>query len=374
MATADAVESTRQAGTTLTKLLGTPTLAAVPGLLDRISAPIPPNAIYLRISQPFLNRYIEHRVFKRAAVSDCILGTPVQGTSQTTGRTDLVLTPDPARARIDLRLAGTADIRTVGTHDPVWIYTHNLTGFRSAKHVVVDNKGINQSPARTNARTRSTTTGISTRLGPILSRIVLRRAWQQVNESRAEAECVGAQHTAQRVNRELDQAVNDEVVRVRAAMSTLHELLADHKIKQPRTLSSTTSDYLQIVLLRDDVDERDIANFIEPPAADPNRPDIEIAIHSAVVFAALKDSEVRASFQPILSSPWYQALLKFSVAALGVVGKGIRCQTYKMQWSDRRPVAEARMECRAPRAKELCGKGGAIVSCHALSTRCRLTF
>ena len=317
----------------LTKLLGVHVLAAVPSLLNRLSGTIPPNAIYVRISQPYLNRYVKHRVFKRAAVSDCILDTPVQGTSQTTGRTDLTLIPDPKRARMELRLSGVADISTVGTHDPVWIYTHSLTGFRSAKHILVDDRGIAPSPARTNARTRSTTTGISTSLGPILGRIALRVAWRRVNESRGMADCISADHTARRINRELDRATSDAVAHIRTAMTLVQHSLENHQIKQPRLLTSTTSDYLQIILLSDDANERDIASFVDAPAADPARPDIELVIHSAVVFAALKDSDVRASFQPVLSSPWYQSLLKFSTAALGPTDQDPHAG-YSMQWSE----------------------------------------
>jgi hypothetical protein len=328
----DSVKS-QSAEPNLTKLLGMPALAAVPSMLNRMSGTIPPNAIYVRISQPYLNRYVKHRVFKRAAVNDCILGTPVQGTSQTTGHTDLTLIPDPQRARMEVRLSGVADISTVGTHDPVWIYTHSLTGFRSAKHILVDNRGIAPSPARTNARTRSTTTGISTSLGPILGRIALRVAWQRVNESRAAADCISADHTARRVNRELDLATSDAVAQIRAAMTLVKSSLEDHRIKQPRLLASTTSDYLQIILLSDDADERNVASFVEAPAADPDRPDVELMIHSAVVFAALKDSDVRATFQPVMTSAWYQSLLKFSAAALGPTDQDPHAG-YSMKWSE----------------------------------------
>ncbi len=333
LAAAGAVQWTQMAVARTTGLVGLPALAAVPGLLDRASAPIPPNAIYVRISQPFLNRYIKHRVFKNAAVSDCILGTPVQGTSQTSGRTDLALVPDAKRGRIDLRLTGTADATTVGTHDPVSIFTHSTTDFHSAKQVLVDDRGITQSPAQTQAHTRSTTTAITTCLGPVLQRFVLPTAWRRVNESRAEADRISASHTARRVDRELDQAVDDATGRIRAAMVQLHNAMENQKIKQPRMLSSTTSEYLQVILLRDDADGQDVASFVAAPAADRSRPDIELTVHSAVVFAAMKDGELQASLKPVLNSPWYQSLLKFSAVALLSPGNGAP-PGYEMHWSE----------------------------------------
>ncbi len=229
---------------------------------------IPPNAIYVRLSKPLLNRYVGHRVFKRAAVSDCILGTPVQGTSDTTGRTELRLIPDERRARFVVQLTGTAESTTVGQHDPVSIFTRCWTDFRSTKQVAIENGRIVPSPAQTRARSRSTTTNITTDLGPILSRIVLRSAWQQVNESRAEADQIAANHTAQRIDRELDRAVDESASRLRTGLAQLEQGLQRHRLKRPKMFATTTDDYLQIVLLRDDADRADIARFITPPTAD----------------------------------------------------------------------------------------------------------
>ncbi len=310
---------------------------------------MPPNVIYVRLSQPFLNRYVSRRIFKQGPVSDNILGTPISGTSNTTGTTRLVLVPDTQRARVDLHLTGTADAQTIGSHDPVWIYTSSRTEFSSRKQVSIEEGQIRQSPAQTQARCRSTTTNITTDLGPLLSRIVLRAAWQQVNDARAEADSIAASHTARRVDRELDQAVSDAAGRIHAAVAYLDQALEHRQVKRPRVLASTTSDYLQLILLRDDADASDLAQFVPPPTEAGPHPDIEVAVHSTVVYAAIKDGELRASLEPVLNSPWYRSLLKLSSTAL--LPPGSAPANYELKWSDGGRWLTVDWNCR-PRAQK----------------------
>jgi hypothetical protein len=98
-------------------------------------------------------------------------------------------------------------------------------------------------------------------------------------------------------------------------------------------VASSTTDYLQILLLRGDVAATDVAQFVPAPATTGTDPDIEVHIHSSVVFSALGSDDQGSSMAAVLDSPWYGELLKLSKTALSAAGNEAP-PSYKVAWSD----------------------------------------
>ncbi len=294
-------------------MLKQPVTESVPAVLDKFSQPLPPNVIYFRVSQPFLNRYIKHNVFRTSPVKDNVLDTTVIGTSETTGTSKLTLVRNDDKAQIEVRLSGISRATTTGYHSPVWIYGRCSTKFESGKDISVDVGGLHPLPAWTKAHSRSTTTGITPERGQRLENIVERVAWRRVDETRTQAEAITAQRVEARINRELDQAVDEQIAQLKRVMNLLANLPNKSNFDVRSARLSSTGDYLQVAMVDRNSDERQMAT---PPPATSQPPDIELCVHSAVVLHAITDPDVQRNLQPVLDSAWYKWLLQFSAVAL----------------------------------------------------------
>jgi hypothetical protein len=167
----------------------------------------------------------------------------------------------------------------------------------------------------------------------LLNRIVTRVASRRVEHSRPQADAITADHTAKRINKELDESTKHATDRVHNALSSAQSLLGGRKLEQTNVLASTTHQFIQIIVMRDDVDPKDTSGFVRAPKGEGTQPDIEVNVHSALVFAAIADSEARESLKPILESNWYRFLIKVSMVAL-LSSPQDPAPTYRTEWTD----------------------------------------
>lgn len=136
-------------------------------------------------------------------VNDVILGTRICGTAHTVGYLSGEMGNTPHHGAIDILLLGTAYSNTVGRNGPAIIHSTGVTGLAGRKRLVIDANGVRALPAASNAQTSTTINGIDV-TSRFAARLVQKIATRRVYESKSQAEAIGAQRAAARLNRRMD--------------------------------------------------------------------------------------------------------------------------------------------------------------------------
>jgi hypothetical protein len=141
-------------------------------------------------------------------VTDVILGTRIRGTVQTVGYVDAELGNTSQYAAIDILMLGTAYSRTVGYNGPAVIHSTGVTGLGGRKRLILDQYGMRSYPAASNARTRTTITGVGV-TAKFLPELVQKIANKRVYQSKSQAEAIAGRHAQARLNSRMDnQSLN----------------------------------------------------------------------------------------------------------------------------------------------------------------------
>jgi len=145
----------------------------------------PPRRIVVRLSGDLIAPTIERPFDDVLPVDEVILGVRAIGDAHVTGQPELVFTDDPDSAAFFVQLAGTIQSQTVGRKGPVEIHSRSQTRFTATKRVVYrPGRGFVGQPAQIAAQTSSQTERIEPDRGGILGRVIERRAWRRVGQSR----------------------------------------------------------------------------------------------------------------------------------------------------------------------------------------------
>jgi hypothetical protein len=138
-------------------------------------------------------------------VNDDINGTRVVGGGQSRAEVGVEFLPSDQRAMFDLVLSGTARTRTVGTTGGIRVYTNGATQFAGRKRVTVDADRIQSLPASVRVRLDTELTGVNTRFGGPLDRVVsgiaARSFYREQDDNNREA----AQITERQITEEFDR-------------------------------------------------------------------------------------------------------------------------------------------------------------------------
>ena len=121
-------------------------IGRVMGLIDQLgqSAPlvealheslVQPNFL-VEVSEAFIQRMVERPIHNRRPVRDCILGTSITGTAQTTGSVHLRTYPSHNTIQLELRLTGNTQSRTEGHQHPVRTSNSSNTHFVYQKTLI----------------------------------------------------------------------------------------------------------------------------------------------------------------------------------------------------------------------------------------------
>ena len=272
--------------------------ATLPG--GNSSAPVPANVVYVRLSELLLRRFAARDFNRQGDVAERILGTSIFGTAATTGRIELTLIPDPRRARADLLLRGTSNSTTTGYNGPVRIHSRGVTQFASRKSLWLDAQGVHTAPARTNAITKTRTTGISTDLPGLRRRIALRIASRRIAASRSRGDAIASQRAAVRVGREWDRTLDRQLNEMTQSITAQFASMAvDPKHAASRIEYSTTAEYLELVVFRRETASETLA---EAPPRAANRPDVEVQLHASLVRNPLVRSQLPGLLRSVVNS------------------------------------------------------------------------
>ena len=166
-----------------------------------------PNLL-IEAGEQFVAAGIADPVNEVGPVTDMILGTRICGTVQTVGYVGAELGNTSQFASIDVLMLGTAYTRTVGYNGPAVIHSTGVTGLGGRKRLILDAYGMRAYPASSNARTRTTITGVNVTAN-FLPGLVQKIANKRVYQSKSQAEAIAGRRAEARLNTRMDtQSVN----------------------------------------------------------------------------------------------------------------------------------------------------------------------
>jgi hypothetical protein len=181
---------------------------------EKVEAAAPAFPIAMRISSDVFVRRVNKDVQRVHKVDRMVLGTHAVGQSLTTGKYVVTLVPCQERALFLMSLTGQTVSKTTGAHDPVTIDTTTTTDFRARKLVAYDPvNGFYAGPTQIESKTHSVTDDVRTNRN-FGRRIILRKAREQIEESRAEADNISRQFNEEVVREEFDKAIAEKMAKL----------------------------------------------------------------------------------------------------------------------------------------------------------------
>lgn len=167
--------------------------------------------IAMRISSDAFVRRVNRDVHRVHKVDHMVLGTRAIGQAITDGKYEVSVIPCENRALFLMSLKGVSISKTVGSHEPVEIDTTCTTNFIARKLVAYDpENGFYAGPTQLFSQTHSVTDDVRTNRG-LGRRIILQRARQQIEASRAEADEISRGYTEAEIRRCFDEAIADRL-------------------------------------------------------------------------------------------------------------------------------------------------------------------
>jgi hypothetical protein len=256
-----------------------------------------------RLAEKYFARAIE----RDEIVDDVILGTKINGTGHVSGNIRFALEPSPNEIRFNLIFTGVCRSRTQGLNDVVILQNTADTQFQARKQFVWGSQGLTALPATATAETHSTTRQINSTLPGLRGWIATGIAEQRVAESRAQADAISSQHSADRIRRGLDVHCERSLAWVRLVSN---QVPASSVIRRGAWLElSSTSDALHLVLRRRGTaaPATRTANVALPPGCD-----MAMQIHRETLRSVIRDpltllvgagilARIRAADRPAVS-------------------------------------------------------------------------
>jgi len=240
-----------------------------------------PNLL-LSVSQNLLAARIDRPVQQTAPVRDMILGTDIYGTGTTTGQLRVDLVPASQQWLVDFLLGGQVQTTTTGYNGPAILYSNGTTTFSARKRLEIGPEGIRAAPAQTSAVTDSTLTGVGSSLNfRPLAKMVQKIARKKAGQQMGQAESIAARHAEERISRQLDAQVAEQL---RTANANYAELFRSPLLQVgafPQDVQfSTTDDALHLIAA---CAERGTLAAPGPAPAIPHAGVLSVQVHESLV-------------------------------------------------------------------------------------------
>lgn len=162
----------------------------------------------VQMSLETLQGFASRPIQRTAPVQLTVLGVPLSGQARLIGKTEIRLIPDSERAVVDLVLSGTARSRTQGQAGLVRIHADGTTRFTVSKRLTVQENGIEGSPARCRAETRSTVTHVSSDVRGIRGRLLRRIGLKQARAQQVEVDRITSYSSQTDIQEYFDRELN----------------------------------------------------------------------------------------------------------------------------------------------------------------------
>jgi len=232
-------------------------------------------------SQPFLERALSRDVDDVAPVTDMILGTDIQGTGRTVGRTEVKAIPSAHEGTLRLLLTGTTYSDTIGYNGPVQIFSTGTTKIQGEKPIYLRSDGLHAGPSTAEAETHTRIRGIATRRQGPLGKIILKAANKRAAQSKRQAERIAADHAEDRIRARMDREADERLAK--ANLNYREKFLAPlvrYDVYPDRLQFATTADGLHVTGL---VRASDRLAADRPAPTPPEGSDLVLSVHESLV-------------------------------------------------------------------------------------------
>jgi hypothetical protein len=238
-----------------------------------------PNA-YVDVSAKLIAAGVEP-INRSEHITDNILGTRINGTSHTTGSVGVSTIPSTDRAIVEFISQGRSHSQNVGNNGPAVIRSTANTDFTATKRVELSDPLFAARPANANATTNSDIHSISKRGGGLGSRIVSRAGWRRANQSHGRADAIAGDHAEDRIERQFNQEVNDELRDARKRY--------EDEYRRPLARRGELPDYTRFssdqnsILIETTQANRGQLGAASPPPAAPEGHDMTMRLHESAI-------------------------------------------------------------------------------------------
>jgi hypothetical protein len=238
-----------------------------------------PNA-FIDIATPLIAAGTEP-VNRIEHVTDYILGTRIHGDAFTTGTVEVASIPSEDKAVLQFRSRGHVDSQNVGHNGPAVIRSTSHTNYTATKRVELSDKAFASHPASASATTDNDIHSIAKRGGGLGSRIVSSQGWRRARQTEWQAEAIAADHAEDRIERQFNQDVNEEVREARDQYETEYRDPLVRRGEMPEYIRFS-SDPDSIALEATQAGRGQLAAVSEPPPA-PEGHDMTMRLHESAV-------------------------------------------------------------------------------------------
>lgn len=246
-------------------------------------AEMPPSRIaVIRLSERWFASRLGGKVIEDSDVDQIILGTQVRGKARTTATPAMKLQDDPKRASLQIVFTGITHSKTIGRNGPAILHSRSQTRFTATKQIVfTPGQGFEAQPAQVEANTETFTDDIQSTRGGWIGRLVVRRAWKKVAESKPLSTEIARQKATERIAAALDRKIDDLLVDWNRA-ADLRETLAllRNGDGSPGYCCCSTAHYVEFALPGSGGEARASAS---PPQLTNLDAPIQIWIHRSLV-------------------------------------------------------------------------------------------
>jgi len=241
---------------------------------ERLSRP----NLFLILSDDLVKAAIEEPIRENTIIEDCILGTTVTGTGDTTGKTVVNLVPDADMAVFDIKIFTDTESETVGRNGPAIICSSGVTEVRACKRLWFDENGMDSHPTVAKAESKTTINSVRSASG---RRIVEKVARNRVAQRKSQAEAIGAEHAEERVCNRVDREVQKMIDKANDAFITrLKRPLSERNMFAQSLDTRTTEDAFCVQAKLADIGQ--LAAPSGPPTIADNL-DLSMRLHESMV-------------------------------------------------------------------------------------------
>jgi hypothetical protein len=169
----------------------------------------------VRLSGELFAPLIERPIDEVQPVDEEIFGARAVGTANVNGQPRLTFADDPTAAAFRVTVTGTIASRTVGHKGPVQIHSQSETRFTATKRVVFEpGRGFVAEPAEIAAQTTSQTDAIKPERGGVVGRVIERRAWARVAQSREQVNQIVQAKAEVKIREAFDRLLDARLARL----------------------------------------------------------------------------------------------------------------------------------------------------------------
>jgi hypothetical protein len=201
--------------------------------------------VQTHLSAAMFTKALESPVSKSGPVDECILGTRVIGTSNTTGSVRGELLPSSGDFRIALRMETHVTSNSIGYSYPVKVHTNSNAAVLASKLLVLSEQGIRAEPAVAEADLRSNIRGIEHPLR-IVRRIASKKAAEKQPQSVAVAKGLIEAETTRSFNEQVDQQLSQR--KPSPLLQEVNRLLNSFGLPEPSRYLHSDGKYARVFL------------------------------------------------------------------------------------------------------------------------------